>query len=150
VNTLVAVQLKSLSTALDGPVAHLLHHFLVQDALCTLFTRAQMHSDAIQQNWLMDVSYENHLAKHPELHVCAPDLERDLNPCIGNMPQAFLKHALVQDGRMNSYVMQSYLFGTRVRAQVSSKVQRVHFTVRMLPCVTTHSDMCLRRNLNFV
>jgi hypothetical protein len=109
------LQLKSLSSGLDGPVAHLLHHFLVQDALATLFRRAQMHSDAIQQNWLMDVSYENHLHKHPKMHTFALNLERDLNSCIGDMPQDFLKHALMPDGRMNSFVMQSYLFGTRAR-----------------------------------
>jgi hypothetical protein len=92
------VQLKSLSTALDGPISHFLHYFLVQDALATFFQHAQMHSDAIQQNWLMDVS-----------------LERDVNTVVGNMPQEFLRHALLPDGRMNTFVMQSYLFGTRVR-----------------------------------
>ena len=96
-------------------MAHLLHHTLVQDALATFFRRAQMHSDAIQQNWLMDVSYENHVAKHPKMHTFAIDLARDTNPCVGNMPQEFLKHALMDDGRMNVFVMRSYLFGTRVR-----------------------------------
>ena len=110
------MQLKSLSTALDGPVPHLLHHLLVQDALAALFSRARMLSDAIQQNWLMDVSYGNHLCKHPEAHVFAVNLERDLNPCIGDMPQEFLRHALMPDGRMNSFVMEAYLFGTRVRS----------------------------------
>jgi hypothetical protein len=108
------VQLKSLSTALDGPISHFLHYFLVQDALATFFHHAQMHSDAIQQNWLMDVSFENHVQRHPEMHLFQPSLERDVNTVVGNMPQEFLRHALLPDGRMNTFVVQSYLFGTRV------------------------------------
>ena len=108
------MQIKSLSTALDGPIPHFLHHFLVQDALATLFQRAQMHSDAIQQNWLMEVSFENHVARHPEMHLFQPSLGRDLDTLVGNMPQEFLRHAVLPDGRMNTFVMQTYLFGTRV------------------------------------
>ena len=74
-----------------------------------------MHSDAIQQNWLMDVSYDNHVCKHAAAHAAAASHERDLRPRLRGMPQAYLRHAMLPDGRMNSLVVTSYLFGTRVR-----------------------------------
>lgn len=110
------MQLRSLRTGLDVSTAHLAHNLLVKDALATMFARARLYGDAGLELTFMDISYEHHAARHPEMHVFAVNLEADLNPSLAAMRQEFLRRMLVQDGRMNTFVMRQYLFGARVRS----------------------------------
>lgn len=110
------MQLRSLRTGLDGSTAHLAHNLLVKDALATMLARARLYGDAGLELTFMDISYEHHAARHPEMHVFAVNLEADLNPSLAAMRQEFLRRMLVQDGRMNTFVMRQYLFGARVRS----------------------------------
>lgn len=109
------MQLRSLRTGLDGSTAHLAHNLLVKDALATMLARARLFGDAGLELTFMDISYEHHAARHPEMHVFSVNLENDLNPTLADMRQEFLRRMLVQDGRMNTFVMRQYLFGARVR-----------------------------------
>lgn len=99
-------------------MAHLAHNLLVKDALVTMLSRAQLYADAAMEMTYMDISYEAHLARHPPMHVFAVNLDADLNPSLHDMRQEFLRRMVVQDGRMNVFVMREYLYGMRVRTLV--------------------------------
>jgi hypothetical protein len=112
--TVFIMQLRSLRSGLDGGIAHLVHNLLVKDAMVTMLERARLYADAAMEMTFMDISYENHVQRHPEMHVFTVNLERDLNPSLHDMKQEFLRHAVVPDGRLNSFVMREYLYGARV------------------------------------
>lgn len=109
------MQLRSLRAGLDGSVAHLAHNLLVKDALVTMLSRARLYADAAMEMTYMDISYEAHLQRHPPMHVFAVTLDSDHNPSLHDMRQEFLRRMVVQDGRMNVFVMREYLYGMRVR-----------------------------------
>jgi hypothetical protein len=84
-----------------------------------MLSRARLYADAAMEMTYMDISYEAHLARHPPMHVFAVTLDSDLNPSLHDMRQEFLRRMVVQDGRMNVFVMREYLYGMRVRPLLS-------------------------------